>query len=1004
MPMNKLQTVHIIGCGVLAPDMKHLAETLDYSHNFNLSLKMTFLPGGLHEKPNDLRLRLQSAIDTAAQDESCCRIVVGYGICGRGTVGINAPHVPLVFPRVHDCIALFMGSDQAYKREFARYPGTYYLSAGWYIEKGSPGKNEKRKIWIGSEPMGCLELKQKYGEEGGNKIIDFFSTWQKNYQRAAFIDTGLGNGEKYAQKARDMAEEYGWKYERIQGDTSLIRRLMTQEYSDDAILIVPPRHCTIYCAFKNGLDSAPFIDDKTNSFVDTSASVIENNYASITNAPDFASKIDELKEERREDSVDNEKEGKGILIRYGLGIDAGGTYTDAVIYDFEERRITHKNKALTTKWDFSIGIDNAIAGLSQSSSDTSGSDGDILSRVELVSVSTTLATNAIVEGEGQKTGLILMNSAGMVSDDLIAHTPKRNIKGYINISGEEIEPVDEDEVRRVVREMTINESVTAFAVSGFGGAINPAHELIVKQIIEQETGMVACCGHELSDLLNFVVRAQTAVLNARIIPRMIKFFREIDEVLKRRGISAPVMVVKGDGTLISSDVARERPVETILSGPAASVAGAKILTGLSDAMVVDMGGTTTDTADICDNMVAICESGARVGGFVTHVKALNMRTTGLGGDSLIRWRQGEFEIGPRRVGPLVWAGNLNESGVNQALVYMEQRQLSHLDQVLFVAMDKTVFPFKAKEQEIQIYDLLRSRPHTPEELATALNCMSTLFLPMERLEESGIVQRCGLTPTDLLHVRGDFKKWNLEPAERVVRIMASFKNRTVNELIDELLNKVEKYLALELLKNLILKDIKYTDKNQTREKNGIGDRKEIVESELEKSPLAKHFIAAMLDPTLSSRYRIKAEFRHPVIGIGAPIHYFLPKAGEILNAKVIVPKDADVANALGAITSHIMIRQKLVIRPDSIGRFIVEGVAGHKGFSDIKDAQSWAVEYLEESVRSQAVKAGTSRKEVSINTDDRVVNTGNGLSLFLDRTITATLTGSPDLALQSITH
>ena len=1051
--MNKLDIIHFIGCGVLAPDIKHIA-----GEKSEIALKMTFLPGGLHDKPNELRLRLQSAIDNAARDERCCRIVVGYGICGRGSVGINAPHVPLVFPRVHDCIALFMGSDESYRREFARSPGTFYLSAGWCMEKGRPLNSRDRdsknranlgdhkkgedssisrvvssdeKIWIGSEPMGCLELKRKYGDAAGDKIIGFFSSWQKNYQRAAFIDTGLGNSHLYSQQAQNMADEYGWKYEQIEGDTSLMQRLLTQKHSDDAILIVPPRHCTIYCALKNGLDSAPVIADRADNMEKLGK---DSNHQMTEDAIRSGSNHDRIRKDSNQDKSSrgsNEEEGRELLIRYGLGIDAGGTYTDAVVYDFHDKRIIAKNKALTTKWDFSIGIQNALTGLS---------DSDLLSKVELVSVSTTLATNAIVEGEGQKTGLILMNSAGVVSDDLIAHTPKRNIGGYINISGEEIEPVDEDEVRKVVREMTTNDGVTAFAVSGFGGAINPAHELTVKQIVEQETGMVACCGHQLSDLLNFVVRAQTAVLNARIIPRMIKFFSDIDLVLQRFGISAPVMVVKGDGTLISSEMARDRPVETILSGPAASVAGAKLLTGLTDAMVVDMGGTTTDTADICDNMVAVCEDGAKVGGFATHVKALDMRTVGLGGDSLIKWKHGEFTIGPRRVGPLVWAANLDRSGVSKALNQMEQRQLSHLDQVLFVATASMgsrlpssnypplqlspeqvlhlpgskyykissqqpiyQFPFKPTAHEIEIYELLSNRPYTPEELASAINCLSTLFLPVERLEESGLVQRCGLTPTDLLHVRGDFRRWNPEPAQRLVRMMAECTKQTVNELVDDLLSKVERKLALELLKNLIFKDIR-KDKQQEREKKRMEQRNETFDMEIENSPVSRHLIASMLDPSSSSRYRIRAEFCHPVIGIGAPINYFLPKAGKLLNANVIIPPDADVANALGAITSHIMIREKLIIRPDSIGRFVVEGVAGNRGFSDINEAESWVVKYLKRSVQSIAVKAGTSRKEVSVNIDDRVVNTGNGLSLFLDRTITATLTGSPDLALRSLNH
>ncbi|ACN15693.1 putative hydantoinase/oxoprolinase fusion protein (hydantoin converting enzyme) [Desulforapulum autotrophicum HRM2] len=929
--MEDKKTIHIIGCGVLAPDIKHIAQ------KEGLNVKMNFLPGGLHNSPDELRRRLQEAIEQSASDPLCSRIVVGYGVCGMGSVGIRAPRVPLVFARVHDCIALFMGSDRAYKREFEKYPGTFYISAGWYKEKEVPKEKKSEKIWVGTESMGCQDLKDQYGEEGGGKIIDFFSSWHHNYKRAAFIDTGVGTSEKSAEYAWEMAEKYNWKYERIQGDLSLMTRLLTQETSDGEIVIVPPGHVTIFSAQANGLDFAP----------------------------DSDSTLSGGGEPRH--LVYDEENNHGLSIHYGLGIDAGGTYTDVSVYDFNDKKIVDKNKALTTKWDFSIGIDEVLSGI----------DPDVLSKVELVSVSTTLATNAIVEGEGQKTGLILMVSGGHVSDELISHTPRCNVKGQINISGNEVEPVDEDEIRNAVRHMLEKEGVTAFAVSGFAGAINPDHELAVKRIINEETGLVACCGHELSDLLNFVVRAQTAVLNARIIPRMIKFFRELGDVLKKRGIHAPMMVVKGDGTLMSAAMAKERPVETILSGPAASVAGARLLTGLEEAMVVDMGGTTTDTADICEGLVDVCESGANVGGFVTHVKALDMRTVGLGGDSLIRWNQNEFVIGPRRVGPIVWAHAAHPQGVKPALQYMESHRLSMLSQTLLVAMEGKI-SFVPTPQEQKVYDLLRKRPHTPEELLPHLKILAVQFLPLERLEESGLVQRCGLTPTDLLHVKGEFTKWDAEPAHFMVNIMSFFSKKPKKELIDTLLNQMEIDLALELLKKQMARDF--------------------AMDEMENTPVFKQLMEQIVNPG-NSRYAISARFNHPIIGIGAPVHYFLPQAGKRVNAQVIIPEDADVANAVGAITSHIMIKRKLSIKTNSFGRFVVEGVAGNKQFISIGQAETWAVEYLKDHVQELGRCAGTSCKTVAMDIEDQVVNTSGGIPLFLGRTIVATLSGRPDMVL-----
>ncbi|KAB2890808.1 MAG: DUF1638 domain-containing protein [Desulfobulbaceae bacterium] len=944
-----MKTVHLIGCGVLATDLNRIAADLQ------LQLTMTFLPAGLHDKPKELQTRLQAAIDSAAEDHDCCRIIVGYGICGRGTVGIHATSVPVVFPRVHDCVALFLGSDKAYKTQFAQYPGTFYLTAGWQLAKGT-ATGKDRKIWVGSEAMGSEALRAQYGERGAERIIDFFSSWQKNYQRAAFIDTGLDHSGKYARQARKMAEEHGWRYEQLTGDDSLLRRLLTQEWSSDDILVVPPGYCTFYSALIDGLDCAPL----------TAAGTALPTGPKQPEVPAAVIPLEDTSNTRPK-------------IRYGLGIDAGGTYTDAVIYDFSDQRVLCKSKSLTTKWDFSQGIGQALADLEQT----------LLAQVAMVSVSTTLATNAIVESHGQKTGLLVMHNSGKACCDLISHAPKRLIGGYINIDGQEIAPVDEEEVRRTAREMVDRDGVRAFAVSGFAGAVNPIHELQVKEFIEQETGMVVCCGHELSDLLDFTVRAQTAVLNARIIPLVIRFLADIETILQSLGITAPIMVVKGDGTLVSARMARERPVETILSGPAASVAGARLLTGLSEALVVDMGGTTSDIAEISNGAVTICERGARVGGFFTHVKALDMQTVGLGGDSLIQWRQSGFTIGPNRVVPLVYAGNIDPAGVLQVLANLEHETLLHQEQTICLLAPGADWTFPPSAAERRIVELLRSRPHTPEDLAEALGLVSSRFLPMDRLTESGLVQRSGLTPTDLLHILGTYRRWDPVPAGKMLEVMGAAAGRNTLELVTELLGRIEKALALELVRHLAFRDARDA---------GQRERRQIASDESAASPVLQHLIECLLDPSFSPRYTISARLHIPVIGVGAPIGFFLPGVERILGAQVIVPVDGDVANAVGAITSRIVIHQKLVIRPGNLGGFVVSGVAGTRSFTDLAAAQKWAVEHLQYSVRNQGVRAGTSNREVRISIDDRVVNTAQGVPLFLERIITADLTGTPDLA------
>lgn len=928
-------TVCFIGCGVLGPDITHIGERL------KLNLVKKLLPGGLHNQPGELRQRLQRAIDEVGRDDSISRIVVGYGLCGRGTVGIKAPDVPLVIPKVHDCIALFLGSDQAYQREFANYPGTFYISAGWYLEQERPKEDHGERIWLGTQSMGCGEIREKYGEQSGEEIIEFFSSWQKNYQRAAFIDTGTGRGGKYAKHARQMAERYQWKYQSIRGDLSLMTRMLTQTESDDQLLVVPPGQRTVYSPLDAGLAAAP--------------------PAEGPKGPEASPRVLTLDQEAN----------PGLNIVFGLGVDAGGTYTDAAIFDFKKKALTCKNKALTTKWDFSIGIDQALAGLEQS----------LLGTVGLVSVSTTLATNAIVEGQGQNPGLLFMPPQQTAFEDLITHTPRAHIAGRMSIDGQELQPVDPDEVRGKARQMIERSGVTAFAVSGFAGTVNQAHELEVKRILEEETGMVVSCGHELSDLLNCVIRAQTAVLNARIIPRMIKLFQELDAVLDKRGIQAPVMVVKGNGTLMSSNLARQRPVETILSGPAASVAGARLLTGLKDAMVVDIGGTTTDSADLRQGVVEVCESGARVGGFDTHVKALNIRTIGLGGDSLVCWQGEELRLGPRRVAPMVWAESQSEQGVGKALEFMESLLQTNpgtpFPQIVLLAQPGE-FPFPPSEDEIRIQTLLLQRPHSLKELAVSMDLFSPRLLPLKRLEDCGLIQGCGLTPTDILHVKGVFRKWDPAAAHRMLGILADLAQQKPEELLEAVTLRFQKDLARELLKKQLARDVNV--------------------DEAEETALSAHLLECILSRG-DENYSISASLKHPIVGIGAPAHRFLPKAGNRLNARVVIPEDADVANALGAITSHVLIRQRVCIKPDHLGRFVVENIAGAKPFARIDQAEAWAVEQLKTSVQAMGRSAGTSRKTVEMEIRDRTVPAGDGTALFLDRTIWATLAGSPDLAL-----
>ncbi|HUS58153.1 MAG TPA: DUF1638 domain-containing protein, partial [Planctomycetota bacterium] len=213
------RNIHVVACGVLAIDIRHIAEKLA------LEITLDIHEGGLHENPGELRRRLQEAIDRASASGECDQIAIGYGVCGRGTIGIHARNVPLAIPRVHDCIALFLGSDTAYRREFSRFPGTFYISAGWYEEKVQP-KSSRKKTGGKNENVDFQRLIDKYGDDNAQAIVDFMNSWQRNYQRAAFVDTGAEHGRKYASYAKAMAEEFGWKYEALPGSLTLLEKTL----------------------------------------------------------------------------------------------------------------------------------------------------------------------------------------------------------------------------------------------------------------------------------------------------------------------------------------------------------------------------------------------------------------------------------------------------------------------------------------------------------------------------------------------------------------------------------------------------------------------------------------------------------------------------------------------------------------------------------------------------------------------------------------------------------
>ena len=932
--MDSNARVYIIACGVLAKDIEGIAKKLP------LTIGTHYLPAGLHERPDKLRRKLQAAIDRAANTGEWDRIVVGYGVCGRGTVDIRAHAIPLAIPRVHDCIALFLGGDNRYQEQFKQYPGTYYISHGWYEAKSLSQAADRRHAWMGDTKVYFDELVQRYGLRHAEATFTFLNSWRSNYQRAAFIDTGVDTDTAAEAYAEELAGQNRWRFEKIQGSTRLLQSLLSETETTDEILVVPPGHITVFDAAHGRLTAHPVSSTQHPAGGSVQKVVVPG--------PAQAAPVGEL--------------------RVGLGIDAGGTYTDAVIYDFRSRQVLAKNKALTTKWDFSIGIREALAGLGSRQ----------VREIQLVSVSTTLATNAIVENDGQKVGLLLMPPPGFDEHQESIHTPQAVLTARLDITGKELAAPDDAQIRRIARRMCDDQGVEAFAVSGYAGSINPDHELAVKRILLSETGRFVSCGHELSQLLNFKMRAQTAVHNARIVPRLTRLLKDVAAVLEQTGIRAPVMVVRGDGTLMSQHLAMQRPVETILSGPAASVAGARHLTGLDDAVVIDMGGTTTDIAALENGRVRLCESGSHVGPVRTHVRALDIQTTGLGGDSLILFRAGEWQIGPRRVAPLAWLGR-DGRDLDPAFDYLaaNRRRLggsSEASQMFTLNHSRLDAP--RGDLEERVLDLLSGRPYSLLELAETTGAPHVGLLPLPRLESLFAVQRCGLTPTDLLHASGRFVRWNAAASTRMVGLAAGLAGIPPETLLTDLLRRVVRQLTMDIIHHQLAPATAHASR--------------------ETCPTCDRVFENLLDGG-GRAFAVRFELRRPIIGVGAPIDHFLPEVAQLLGARAVVPDFHDVANAVGAIVSQVSIKRQAAIKPDPAGGFYIEGLSGHQRFQDLDAANSYVQRVLTEEVRRLAAHAGTRQGTVQLTFKDVTARTGRGEEVFIERQVVSEIQGIPDL-------
>ena len=350
-----------------------------------------------------------------------------------------------------------------------------------------------------------------------------------------------------------------------------------------------------------------------------------------------------------------------------IGIDVGGTYTDAVLTD--GRKIIGKKKFLTRHDDLLSSLLGALDAV------IAGQDINLISRVVL---STTLITNIIAENKYPPVALILAPGPGLNPAEYKFGTLTKVVDGAIDYRGREIVPVDRKEVAEAGQDIK-NQNYERAAVVGKFSSRNNRQEILIKDILAQEIPELAVeMGHLVSGQLNYPRRIATTMLTAATKEVFAGFVRSVQESLRTRNITAPAFILKADGGAIPLESALQMPVETIFSGPAASILGAISLSPKGQtSVVVDIGGTTTDLGLILSGEPLLASKGAKVEEYMTHVKSFAVKSVPLGGDSTVSLRGGVVQILSERSGPPYCMGGEGPTPTD-ALRYLKKIDVGNL--------------------------------------------------------------------------------------------------------------------------------------------------------------------------------------------------------------------------------------------------------------------------------------------------------------------------------------
>ena len=711
-----------------------------------------------------------------------------------------------------------------------------------------------------------------------------------------------------------------------------------------------------------------------------------------------------------------------------------------MIYDLEEKQILASAKTQTTKEDLKIGIEKVLQGLPQ----------ELLGQCRQIALSTTLATNACVENKGGHGKLILLGVNEKVFRETHASYGIQNADDVLLVpctitqTAENCVAPDWDAFCQKLPEF-LESCDCVSIVQLFSADYMGAYEKKAAEIITEQFGLPVILGNTLFPDRNAIRRGSGALLNARLIPVLQEFLTAIKEVFARRGMNLPIAIIRSDGSQMSEKFAAGRPVETLLCGPAASVIGAAELsmapgqgssgaaeqatdTGKEnlpgefnfDAMIVDMGGTTTDIAIIKNGLPKRSENGIRVGAWKTFVKGLYVDTFGLGGDTAIHYDSGgRLYLENYRVIPLCsLASRFPQVGKKLRELDITGRFHTYYLHEFFVLMKdpQTRWPVGQavsagqmpsdmqepavgqavtagqnidsmySDEEYRLCEILREGPLSLEQAAEALGRDIYTMISTETLERDGIIMRAGLTPTDIMHIRGEYTAFSREASGHAAAFVArSARIKTTEDLCGMVYDLIEERLYKNILRILLTSEFPdYYERDPDEQLEALVD----INYKMAKNGTAEQAFFAPV-------FRLRAK----LVGVGAPTHVFLPRVAALLRTEAVIPAYAAVANAVGAIAGKVIAVVKIEILPysgEEMSGYEVRAIDERQIFETYEEALSFAKESGSRTAKARAAEQGAGGQiTVTYEVSRKVAKVDIGRSMWISDEVVINASGNP---------